>query len=87
MYQNNPVDNIISREEVKEHGSKESCWVIINGYVYDLTEFLVEHSGGEEIILENAGFDATSAFENQRCHDNRNVVKELEKYLVGKLRN
>ena len=32
--------------------------------VYDVTEFLAEHPGGEEILLETAGTDSTEAFED-----------------------
>ena len=32
--------------------------------VYDVTKFLVEHPGGEEIMLESAGMDSTEGFED-----------------------
>lgn len=32
-------------EEVAKHNWKESCWVIIHGKAYDVTEFLPEHPG------------------------------------------
>ena len=41
----------------------DDIWVIIHGKVYDLTNFLPEHPGGQKIILKYAGKDATSAFE------------------------
>lgn len=54
---------IFSKAEVAQHNSKNSCWCIIHGKVYDLTNFLPEHPGGENIILKYAGKDATKAFE------------------------
>jgi cytochrome b involved in lipid metabolism len=39
--------------------SRESCWVIIKGLVYDVTNFLDEHPGGAGIILKYGGKDAT----------------------------
>ncbi len=30
----------LSGEEIRKHCSKESCWVIIHGRAYDVTEFL-----------------------------------------------
>mmetsp|Transcript_13340 Transcript_13340/g.37942 ORF Transcript_13340/g.37942 Transcript_13340/m.37942 type:complete len:492 (-) Transcript_13340:1157-2632(-) len=53
---------IIGYEEVTKHNTKESCWLIIHGEVYDLTGFLQEHPGGSRILLKNAGGNATSAF-------------------------
>ena len=32
--------------------------------VYDVTDFLSDHPGGEEILLESAGADSTEAFED-----------------------
>ena len=39
--------------------SRESCWVIIKGEVYDVTNFLDDHPGGAAIILKYGGKDAT----------------------------
>ncbi|KAF8167968.1 FMN-dependent dehydrogenase-domain-containing protein [Crassisporium funariophilum] len=50
-------------EQVSEHKSPNSCWVIIQNKVYDVTEFLPEHPGGADIILKYAGRDATSVYE------------------------
>ena len=30
----------ITGEEIAKHNSKESCWVIVHGKAYDVTEFL-----------------------------------------------
>lgn len=51
-----------SYEEVAKHNSPESCWVIIDGTVYDVTKFLPEHPGGQNIILRYAGKDASKKF-------------------------
>ncbi|KAG0742635.1 hypothetical protein G6F62_005507 [Rhizopus arrhizus] len=54
---------IVPLEEVQKHNSKDDIWVIIHGKVYDLTQFLPEHPGGQRIILKYAGKDATDAFD------------------------
>lgn len=46
---------MLTMAEVAKHNSKESCWVIIAGYVYDVTEFLNNHPGGAAQILRYAG--------------------------------
>ncbi|CAG8982946.1 hypothetical protein HYALB_00003524 [Hymenoscyphus albidus] len=61
--------------QVAEHNSKESCWVIIHGKAYDVTEFLPEHPGGPKIILKYAGKDATEEFDPIHPPDT------LDKYL------
>ncbi|KAI0042574.1 glyoxylate dehydrogenase [Auriscalpium vulgare] len=53
----------ISGEEVEQHASRDSCWIIVHGKVFDVTDFLDEHPGGSKIILKYAGKDATEAYE------------------------
>ncbi|KAF3011544.1 Cytochrome b5 domain-containing protein 1 [Neopestalotiopsis sp. 37M] len=48
--------------DVQKHKSKESCWIIIDSAVYDVTDFLTSHPGGSGTILRYAGKDATEAF-------------------------
>ena len=52
----------IDSKELGEHRSEESCWMAIDGSVYDLTEFLSKHPGGKAIILKHSGKDATAIF-------------------------
>ena len=73
----------LSRNEVAEHNNAESCWVVIDNKVYDLTKFLDEHPGGCEIILEQAGKDGTENFEDVgHSTDARDMKKD---YLVGEI--
>ncbi|KDQ52808.1 hypothetical protein JAAARDRAFT_162334 [Jaapia argillacea MUCL 33604] len=53
----------ISGKEVAQHNSRESCWIIVHGKVYDVTEFLPDHPGGSKIILKYAGKDATAEYD------------------------
>ncbi|PPQ63026.1 hypothetical protein CVT24_005972 [Panaeolus cyanescens] len=54
---------MISGKEVAAHNTRESCWIIVHGKVYDVTEFLDEHPGGSKIILKYAGKDATQEYD------------------------
>ncbi|KAI1640403.1 FMN-dependent dehydrogenase-domain-containing protein [Biscogniauxia mediterranea] len=56
-------DKIFSAEEVAKHTTAESCWVVLYGNVYDVTEFLPEHPGGSKIIMKLAGRDATEEYD------------------------
>lgn len=42
-------------QEVADHASGDTCWIVINDNVLDVTKFLLEHPGGEDIIMEHAG--------------------------------
>ncbi|XP_038588858.1 cytochrome b5 [Micropterus salmoides] len=50
--------------EIEEQNTFKSTWIIINNKVYDVTKFLEEHPGGEEVLREQAGGNATESFED-----------------------
>jgi len=69
--------------EVAEHNDKKSSWIVIHEKVYDVTKFAEEHPGGEEVLFEQAGKDATEAFEDVgHSTDARDLMKN---FFVGEL--
>ncbi|KAI8809184.1 cytochrome b5 [Cladochytrium replicatum] len=69
--------------DVAAHNKRKDTWMVIDGKVYDITKFLDEHPGGEEVLLEQAGIDATEAFDEIGHSDD---AKELLKtYLIGQI--
>lgn len=58
------AERSLTMEEVKRHNSRDSCWIVIDGTVLDVTRFLPEHPGGLNILLAKAGTDATKAFKS-----------------------
>jgi len=56
--------------------------MIFHNKVYDVTQFLDMHPGGE-IIFEGAGTDATKMFEENLHSDEAREL--LAKYLIGQL--
>jgi hypothetical protein len=48
--------------EVTKHRSRDDAWVIIDGHVLDVTRFLHDHPGGEDILLDVSGRDASREF-------------------------
>ncbi|KAG4027086.1 hypothetical protein MFRU_033g00570 [Monilinia fructicola] len=71
----------LTGQEVAEHNSGESCWVIVHGKAYDVTEFLPEHPGGSKIILKYAGKDATEEFEPIHPPDTLDTYLDKSKHL------
>ncbi|KAL4796156.1 FMN-dependent dehydrogenase-domain-containing protein [Aspergillus venezuelensis] len=57
------MSKVFDAAEVAKHNTKESCWVILYGKVYDVTDFLSEHPGGSKIILKLSGQDATEEYD------------------------
>jgi cytochrome b involved in lipid metabolism len=73
-----------SLEEIKGHNSAESAWCIYKNGVYDVTNYIDEHPGGGEQLLEACGGDLTAAFDDFGHSDN--ALQILKKYKIGELR-
>ncbi|KAE8743673.1 hypothetical protein FOCC_FOCC010714 [Frankliniella occidentalis] len=74
---------LYSMAEVAQHNDNKKSWIVVHNGVYDVTEFLNEHPGGEEVLLEQAGKDATEPFEDVgHSSDAREL---MAKYKVGEL--
>lgn len=41
--------------EVARHNSINDVWIIVNGKVLDISSWLIEHPGGDVILLDQAG--------------------------------
>ncbi len=64
--QNLPAGVIkLTNSEIKKHNSRDDCWSIVNGKVYNLTSFVQQHPGGIELISSICGIDGTAAFSSQ----------------------
>jgi len=70
--------------EVAEHNSKKDLYMVIHDKVYNTASFVDEHPGGEEVMLDVAGQDATEAFEDVGHSDEAREI--LEGLFVGTLK-
>lgn len=50
-----------STDEVSKHNHREDAWIIVDNKVYDITDFIDMHPGGDT-ILNNVGGDSTVGF-------------------------
>ncbi|KAH6889629.1 cytochrome b5 [Thelonectria olida] len=71
-------------DDVSKHTTKKDLYIVIHEKVYDCTDFVDEHPGGEEALLEVAGIDASDAFEDVGHSDEAREI--LQKFLIGSLR-
>ncbi|GFZ48900.1 hypothetical protein JCM24511_06649 [Saitozyma sp. JCM 24511] len=56
------AESYITMEEVARHNLSQDAWVVVDGKVYDVTDFHKFHPGGSGIIVGNAGRDVTELF-------------------------
>ncbi|KAB5531531.1 hypothetical protein DKX38_018201 [Salix brachista] len=81
-------------DEIAKHNKSKDCWLIISGktgnlslawktgvMVYDVTSFMDDHPGGDEVLLSSTGKDATNDFEDVGHSDDAREL--MEKYVIG----
>ena len=49
-------------QDIMYHNNSSSAWTVVNGRVYDITNFLNQHPGGYSTIARAIGRDGTSVF-------------------------
>ncbi|KZF21129.1 putative cytochrome b5 [Xylona heveae TC161] len=70
--------------DVAEHNTKQDLYMVIHDKVYDVAKFVDEHPGGEEVLFDVGGQDATEAFEDVGHSDEAREI--LDGLLVGTLK-
>ncbi|KAH7375012.1 flavocytochrome c [Plectosphaerella cucumerina] len=71
-------------EEVAKHNTKEDLWVVVKGVVMDLSNWLEEHPGGPQAIMNFMGRDATEEFE--MLHDDEVIPKYAPEQVIGRVK-
>lgn len=69
--------------DIAMHSTAESCWTAIKGNVYDLTNFISQHPGGERGVLKTCGKDGTQDFLG--AHSRGPAEKSLINFIIGTL--
>ena len=55
----------IPAAEVAMHATRDDCWAIIDGRVYDVSSIIERHSGGVNAIIPYCGKDGSVAFRSK----------------------
>ncbi|KAI1762880.1 acyl-CoA dehydrogenase NM domain-like protein [Hypoxylon sp. FL1150] len=78
------MSKTFTKAEVAKHNTEDSLWFIIDSKVYDVTDFVDAHPGGESVLRQVAGQDATVAFYNLHRHE---VLAKYEDLCIGTIEN
>jgi cytochrome b involved in lipid metabolism len=74
----------LTMDQVKKNNTASRCWSVINGNVYNLTNWISSHPGGKDAITRLCGTDGTKVFSNQHQGDPQ-AESRLSGFLLGKL--
>jgi len=77
-------DNEFTLEEIAKHNRKGDLWIIVKDRVFDVSNYLDVHQGGDNAILKWGGADATDAVAGPQ-HPTT-VPTLLERYCIGKVK-
>jgi alkylation response protein AidB-like acyl-CoA dehydrogenase/predicted heme/steroid binding protein len=72
---------LISQAELASHNTASSCWIAVDGVVYDVSKFLRSHPGGSNVIIESSGRDVTDEFFSY--HKKEVLLKYGPKLRIG----
>lgn len=76
------TESTFSLTEVALHATADDCWSVVNGNVYELTEWISGHPGGSSAIESMCGIDASTMFNNQ--HNGQDAPEEsLAIFQIG----
>jgi alkylation response protein AidB-like acyl-CoA dehydrogenase/predicted heme/steroid binding protein len=70
-------------EDVAKHNTPDDAWIVVRGFVYDVTKFAALHPGGRGVLLRFAGKECTQEFDQ---HHNELVMRKYHNRLcIGKI--
>ncbi len=72
-------------DEIKQHATKQDCWMAISGNVYDVTDF-IKSGMHNPAIVQGCGIDATSLFDGVEKHSQPKAQDLLPQYFIGTLK-
>ena len=56
------LQNIYTWEDVKEHDQNNDKWIVLDGKIYNISNFMKKHPGGARVIGAYGGQDATVSY-------------------------
>ncbi|EXB44868.1 putative cytochrome b5 isoform 2 [Morus notabilis] len=77
------LTKLYTMAEASDHNTKDDCWVVIDGKVYDVSSYLDDHPGGDDVVLAATGRDATEDFED--AGHSKSAKELMETFCIGEL--
>ncbi len=74
-------------EEIAEHDSLDSCWKVIEGKVYDFTDYIPDHPTPPSVMERWCGKESTEAMRTKGYGRDHSPAawSMIDDYLVGRV--
>ena len=82
------INVALTLSELAKHNSQTSCWLLISGKIYNVTNAIGNHPGGANEIIKFCGTDATVAFQTKDARGSNHsssAYAMLAQYYIGDL--
>ena len=74
------MERVVTAAELSEHTSQDDCWFVVDGKVYDVTNWLAQHPGGGAVILGASADPSSSSAMFHAMHGNaERALENVEK--------
>jgi cytochrome b5 len=75
-------------DEFIKHNTKDSCFVLIDKYIYDVTKFLNDHPGSFKVLFKCCGKDCTKGYADKGINEahTKKAHGMKDKMIVGILK-
>lgn len=76
-----------SLAELAEHDTLDDCWMLIEGAVYEVSDYLPKHPGGSAVVEPWCGREATVGMRTKggETDHSARTWRMLERYRIGQL--
>jgi len=82
------AETVYTFADVQKHATQQDCWSIVNGGVYNLTNFIPRHEGGSKVIIAMCGIDGSSSYNGRHGRsqgEENEPARALAHYRIGVL--
>ena len=71
-----------TKTQVEAHRTVSNCWSVVNGNVYDLTDWVARHPGGQRAIKALCGINGSNAYNHEHGGASQ-MAKTLASFKIG----
>jgi len=82
-----PAESVYTLQQVAAHASAASCWLAVEGKVYDVTPYIPRHPAPQKVLLRWCGKEATEGMRTKSYGGDHTPEAwgMLDEFLIGTL--